>query len=74
MPKKKKRIRRMSVLKLTKEQLDELDLIYDTDKPGWWIDDPNNPPCRYVGPYDTKAEATEAKRGLEQFWRNNNVE
>lgn len=36
---------------------------------GWWIDDPNNPDVRYVGPYGTKAEAQDDKKGLEYFWR-----
>ena len=38
-------------------------------KLGWWIEDPNNPDCKYVGPYDTKIEAEEIKKGLTQFYR-----
>lgn len=56
----------MTVQKLTVEEL--LDLGVD-DEAGWWIHDPNNEPCPYVGPYPTKAEANDDKRGLEQTWR-----
>jgi hypothetical protein len=33
--------------------------------PGWWIKDPKLPDVLYVGPYDTKAEATEEKKFAE---------
>ena len=38
----------------------------------WWLDDQNNPDTYYqkVGPFNTKAEAAEAKKGLKDFWRN----
>ncbi len=42
------------------------------DKPHWEIEDPNNPDCPLVGPYDTKAEAEEAKRGLTKFYKKEN--
>lgn len=37
----------------------------------WWVYDANNSDFEYrdVGPYRTKAEAQEAKTGLERFWR-----
>lgn len=35
----------------------------------WEIEDPNNPSCPLVGPYDTKAEAEEDKRGLTKFYK-----
>ena len=34
----------------------------------WWIDDEGEP----VGPYDTKAEADDTRRGLERFYANEN--
>jgi hypothetical protein len=35
---------------------------------GWWITDlPDNEPD--VGPYDTKAEAEDDRRGLERFFK-----
>jgi len=36
----------------------------------WWVYDANNSDVEYrdVGPYRTKAEAQEAKVGLERFW------
>lgn len=36
---------------------------------GWWIVDPNNQDCPEYGPYTTKAEAEDDKRGVERFWR-----
>ena len=36
---------------------------------GYWINDPNNPGCPKVGPYATKKEATEAKQGLDRFYK-----
>ena len=39
---------------------------------GWWFHDPNNSDPHYqdVGPYATKKEAQEGKRGLDDFWKN----
>ena len=39
---------------------------------GWWFHDPNNSDTEYqwVGPYETKKEAQEGKRGLDDFWKN----
>jgi hypothetical protein len=39
---------------------------------GWWFRDPNNSDPHYqdVGPYATKKEAQEGKRGLDDFWKN----
>ena len=36
----------------------------------WWVYDANNSDFEYrdVGPYRTKAEAQEARIGLERFW------
>lgn len=61
----------MSIEKLTEERIEELGLDLPGDAPGWYIHDPNNTTKCYqwVGPYNTKAEATEDKRGLERFWR-----
>ena len=38
----------------------------------WWLDDQNNPDTYFqkVGPFNTKAVAAEAKKGLKDFWRN----
>lgn len=36
---------------------------------GWWIIDPNNKDVPEYGPYDTKAEAEDCKRGTERFWK-----
>ena len=36
---------------------------------GWWIKDKRLPYVLYIGPYTTKAEATEAKRGQAKFWK-----
>ena len=38
---------------------------------GWWIVDPNNKDVAEYGPYDTKAEAEDDKRGIERFWKSN---
>lgn len=51
-------IRKKTILKLTIEKENE----------GWFVIDPNNGDQPSVGPYSTKAEASEAKKGLEKFW------
>lgn len=38
-------------------------------KPGWWVRDERLPDVLYLGPYDTKAEAEDCKRGQDRFWR-----
>lgn len=35
----------------------------------WYVIDNNNPEVLYYGPYKTKAEATEAKKDIQQFWK-----
>jgi hypothetical protein len=37
----------------------------------WEVKDPNNPDCPLVGPYDTKKEAEEQRRGLDNFYKRN---
>ena len=39
----------------------------DDFEPGWWFKSPDG----YVGPYDTKAEAQEDKKGVDKFYRSN---
>ena len=35
---------------------------------GWWVKDPNNID---MGPYRTKEDAEEDRRGVTRFWKNN---
>lgn len=37
--------------------------------PGWWVRDERVPDVLYLGPFDTKAEAEECKRGQDRFWK-----
>lgn len=62
------KVKRLSVANLTERDIERLGI---EDEPGWYVEDPNNPDVRWNGAYATKAEATEAKRGLERFWRSN---
>jgi hypothetical protein len=61
------KVKRLSVVNLSERDIERLEI---DDEPGWYVDDPNGD-VRWVGAYPTKAEATEAKRGLERFWRSN---
>jgi len=44
-------------------------------EPGWYVRDENSPDVLYIGPYlaknqkDAKAQTTEAKKGLQDFWK-----
>ena len=35
----------------------------------WWVVDPNNEDVPEYGPYDTKKEAQECKKGVTNFWK-----
>jgi len=39
--------------------------------PGWWVKDDRVPDVLYLGPFDTKAEAEDCKRGQDRFWKSN---
>ena len=58
------------VKKLTVKKLDQKELcrLGIDDDDGWYINDPNGD-VDWVGPYPTKVEAMDIKRGLEHFWR-----
>lgn len=62
------KIKKLTVVKLEQRDIERLEI---GDEPGWYVEDPNNPDCRWNGAYATKAEATEARQGLERFWRSN---
>jgi hypothetical protein len=62
------KVKKLTVRKLEKKDLSKRRI---DDDPGWYIEDPNNPEYRWVGPYHTKAEAMDERRGLERFWRSN---
>jgi len=62
--KRGKRIKKMEIHALTKEKCEELGI---EEGEGYYIDDPNG--GMWVGPYDYKADATDAKKGLERFYR-----
>ena len=38
-------------------------------EPGWWLKDKRLPDVLYIGPYDTKAEAEDIKRGQARYWK-----
>lgn len=56
---------------VTKRTICPLDWVGDVNqfKPGWWVRDERVPDVLYLGPYDTKAEAEDCKRGQDRFWR-----
>ena len=45
--------------------------MVDKRSDGWWFHDPNNSDPYYqdVGPYQTKKEAEDGRRGLRDFWK-----
>lgn len=66
----RKRARKIKKLTVAKYDLAPGDFDGDDYEMGrWWVRDPNNESCLYSGPYTTKAEAVEARRGLERYWR-----
>ena len=68
MPKKARSIRRITVAKHDRVPEDWPGSPEDFAE-GWWIRDPNNIGWEYAGPYDTRKEADEERRGLERFWK-----
>lgn len=62
------------IKKLIVTKFDKSDILRNRldDDPGWYIHDPNGD-VEWVGPYPTKNEAIEARRGLEKFYRYENV-
>lgn len=60
---RRRKIKKMRVEHFDSKKAEKLSL-----DPGWYIYDPNGD-IKWVGPYATKAEAIEDRRGLERFWR-----
>jgi hypothetical protein len=61
------KVKKLTVKKLEQKDVDRHGI---DDEAGWYVEDPNGD-CRWVGPYETKAEAMDDRRGLERFWRSN---
>ncbi len=59
------KVKRLTVKKLNRKELHRFGIDDDI---GWYINDPNGD-VDWVGPYPTKMEAMEIKKGLEYFWR-----
>lgn len=70
MRKSPRKIKKLSVEKLTEDQLAELGI---EDEAGWYIRDPNNEECEWIGPYPTKADANDAKKGVQDFWKYHDI-
>lgn len=51
------------------EKLDKEPEDFDGDdfEPGWWFKSSDG----YVGPYDTKSDAQEDKKGIDRFYKEN---
>lgn len=50
------------------ENRPSLPLELEKREDGWWVKDPNNID---MGPYHTKEDAEEDRRGMTRFWKNN---
>lgn len=61
------KVKRITCHNLSKDETEQLNI---EEGPGWYLRDPNNPDCEWVGPYDTRKDAQPVKTGLTKFWRN----
>ncbi len=60
-------IKPITVHERTKKDL--IELGFEGEEAGWWLEDSNNNPYPHIGPYETKQDANEARHGLERFWK-----
>ncbi len=65
----KRKFKKLILRNLSEREVEKLEIADDS---GWYLEDENSEDTRWVGAYSTKAEAMEAKKGLERFYRNNN--